>query len=411
MKIPSDCPDIRAKAVLAAVAMLALSLQAGAVSIDRYVWQFPLAANPSGADDLIQRLRDEVQSILNAGHLAPARNYYADIDEEYWLFTEPCRIITTLAWAYPYLTATQRDAVKAYVAAELSDVRWVPWNGNPWDNYYLPFNVGTLRERHPTDTSTRFDGPWGNARPTVQVIYGLWLYGCRTGDWTTIQSRWSNIKSFYSNHTWQADLYGTMCAHIAMARLAEKFSDTAMRTTALANLQTQLDGGVTFATVESNCWNKTPYWISPYRGMWDSRKDGLVYRGFMFLNLTPEMGRYLKENVSAATLQRHNQGKSEFPYWWMMETEHFCRHTGDEGVGFPSEMMGMIMPVERWVADAPASALRSYMKSWTNNIGDCYWLEALVTVIEAHGAVTWVDVRTQTPVTPLSAPKNLRITG
>jgi hypothetical protein len=400
----------RRRAALALAAALILATQTSAVTIDTYAWLFPRATAVSGADDLTTRLRDDVQTILNAGHLAPARNYYADIDEEYWLFNEPCRIVATLAWAYPHLTAAQRQAARSYVAAELNDLRYVPWNGNPWDNYYLPSNLGTPRERHPSDLAARYNGAWGSPRPTVHVVYGLWLYGYRTGDWATIQAKWSNIKSFYSNHTGQADLYGTMSAHVAMARMADKFGDTSMRTAALANLQTQLNNGTTFANIEANCWNKSPYWVSPYLYMWDSRKEGLLYRGFMFLNLTPEIARYLKENVGAATLQRHNQGKSDFPYWWMMETEHFGRHTGDEGVGFPSEMMGMIMPVERWVAEAPASTLRGYMRSWTNNIGDCYWLEALVSVIEAHGTTTWVDVRT-TPgdATPPVAPGNLRI--
>jgi hypothetical protein len=74
---------------------------------------------------------------------------------------------------------------------------------------------------------------------------------------------------------------------------------------------------------------------------------------------------------------------------WAGNIGHDC-----EGIGLPREIFGMIYPVERWVADAPADQLASYMISGPDGLGDSYWLEPLVWTIEAHGATQWVDVRT-----------------
>jgi hypothetical protein len=197
-----------------------------------------------------------------------------------------------------------------------------------------------------------------------------------------------------------------MGAHVAMARLADKFSDSATRTTALSNLQTQLNAGLTFSTIESRVSSK--YWPEMYAtGDTTGRRPGGVYEGWMFLNLSPEIGRYLYDNVRTDTLARNTSGKAKFPFWWLRIAPYATTWTGDEGVGIPTEMMGMVMPVERWVAQTSASTLVDYMRSGPTAIGDCYWLESLVLAIEATGTSTWTDVRTG--ATQPSAPTNLRI--
>jgi hypothetical protein len=384
-----------------------------AVVIDRYAWEFPETGAPVGADDLIQVLREEVRKVLAAGHLAPIYISYADqYSVGYRVYQEPGRIITTLAWAYPYLTGTQQTAVRAYVASELASAQFAPWAPYP-----LASGSGTPRELHPK-TQWWYDNGWFQYRPYVQTIYGLWLYGHRTGDWALVQGYWNNIKTFYGAASGQGNLYGTMGAHIAMARLAQQFNDTAMRTTALNALQTQLDAGLTFATIEGNA-NRAPTWSSPYASlpdMYDSRMDSSTYRGWIFLSLCPEIGRYLAgENaaLTAAVLARHNTGLATFPYWWVNKADYFCRSwTGDEGTGLVPDVFGMIAPVERWVAGAGAARLRAQIRSAPTGIGDCYWLEALVQAIEAtSGTLAWTDVRVATPtpsVTPVVSPTPTR---
>jgi hypothetical protein len=385
------------------VAALALFLSgrvsAQTVDITPYAWQFPVVTG-ANASDMVGRLQEEIQKVLNAGRLTPQRAYYADVGtgEEYWQYMQPGRIITTLAWAYPYLTPAQQTSVKSYVAGELADATHAPWAASP-----MPVTSGTTRrELSPLNRVTFFTPGFATNQPSVHTIYGLWLYGWRTGDWALIQGYWSTIKSMYSARSAQGDIYGTMGAHVAMARLADKFGDSATRTTALSNLQTQLISGLTLSNIESRVSSK--YWPE----MYTSRRAPGVYQGWMFLNLSPEVGRYLHDNVSAATLARNTSGKSQYPLWWLRIPSYFTRWTGDEGIGIPTEMMGMVMPVERWVAQTGASALADYMRSGPTAIGDCYWLESLVLAIEATGSTAWTDVRTG--ATPPSTPTNLRIT-
>src|SRR5262249_52501641 len=149
---------------------------------------------------------------------------------------------------------------------------------------------------------------------------------------------------------------------------------------------------------------------APYADMYDSRMVGSTYRGWIFLNLTPELGRYLHDNVQSATLTRHNSGKATFPFWWVLQANYFNRSwTGDEGTGLVPDVIGMLAPVERWVVQASSSTLRSQVKSSPTGLGDCYWLEALVQAIEAHGTYTWTDVRSAPPpgdTTPPAAVTN-----
>jgi hypothetical protein len=119
----------------------------------------------------------------------------------------------------------------------------------------------------------------------------------------------------------------------------------------------------------------------------------------MFLSVSPEIGRFLAENVREETLRRHNYGKSRFPLWWMIDAPYFQRdYTGDEGVGLVQpEAMGMLFPIEKWVCEASASMLDSYMASSPSCRGDCVWIESLVQTMESHASVQWVDVRQNRP--------------
>ena len=402
----------------------AVGTRAQTVDAAPYVWEFPAVRNISGADALVADLRAEVQRVLDAGRLAPL--YISHADQEsvgYTVYQEPCRIITTLAWAYPHLAPDQQDAVKAYVNAEFNNPTNAPWgvtsygkNGN--SNYPLPRHDGTPREEHPKERWWFERSDFGNNRPFLHTLYGVWLYGHRTGDWTTISNHWSAIKQIYGNYgTGDAcRLYGTMGVHVAMARLAAKFGDAAQLSAATNNLQSRLNAGLDFAAIESLArgvpgeeW-KSPY--GSYPNMYDSRMNSSTYRGWVFLNLTPELGRYLhdaSDTLRATVLERHSAGKRTFPLWWMPKASYFNRSwTGDEGSGLVPEVVGMIAPVERWVAQADAATLRAQMRGAPNGVGDCYWIEALVQAIEAHGSLQWLDVRVVTRPPPvLSRPQSL----
>ena len=398
------------KAVATAVGIaVGIACQGQNLNLARYAWGFPRTTNIIGADRLIEELRAEVQRVLDAGRLAPLYISYSDQESVgYTVYQEPGRIVTTLAWAYPHLTSVEQTGVRAYIRDEFNNPTNAPWgvtaygkNGNC--NYPLPHNAGVPREDHPRDQWWFERRRFGASRPFLHTLYGVWLSGFRTGEWTTISNHWPEIKMLYAYYGKEDAyrLYGTMGTHVAMARLAHKFGDADIMAAALTNLQERLEAGLDFSALETCCRgapgdeSRSPYGSFP--NMYDSRMDHSTYRGWMFLNLTPEVGRYLNEAslvLRSNVLARHTAGKAAFPLWWIPKASYFNRSwTGDEGSGLVPEVFGMIAPVERWVVQADAASLANEMRSAPNGRGDCYWLEALVQAIEAHGALQWIDVR------------------
>lgn len=386
-----------------------VTLSAQPVDETRYAWEFPVVRHAPGTEALVDILREEVDRILDAGPLAPLYVSFADQESfGYQIYQEPGRIITTLAWAYPWLDEPRQIAVRAHVNTLFNDPVHSPWgitaagkNGN--SNYPVPMDAGTPREEHLKEQWWYANPDFGRNRPFLHTLYGVWLYGFRTGDWTAIDANWPAILSRYNAYadTTETSLYGGMGVHVAMARLAERQNDAITRDAALVRLRNALTEGLDFDAIETHA-RGTPglEWNSLYGShpnMYDEVMGNTTHRGWVFLNLTPEIGRYLREESSSlrnTVLTRNEAGKAVFPLWWMPKMNYFIRSwTGDEGTGVLAEVPGMIAPIERWVAQTPAADLARWTRGSPHGIGDAYWLEALVQAIEAHGTKIWRDVR------------------
>jgi hypothetical protein len=354
---------------------------------ENYLWQTSRTTEiPVSTSNLVTELRAEAQKILQAGLLAPVRTVYADLEQDpYFMYWQGGRILTTLAMAWPHLTVAQQDAVKKYVTAELQDERRAPWSPKG----FIPPDSGARRELHSFHEPRgweRYWGMWGSKKPTMGSFYGLWLYADRSGDWDTIKTHYPQITELYSRKAGQCDLYGTMGAHVAMARIARHFKDVPIMDLAASNAAVAFQTGTNFSSIETATQK---YWKERY----EPRQRGRVHQGWMFLDLCPEVGRYISDHVKAAVLERHLEGLKKYPLFWLREAPYASRWTGDEGLGIPTELMGMIVPMERWVAGAPPETLARYTRSAPICLGDCYWLEALIHAIESTGKTEWVDVR------------------
>jgi len=354
---------------------------------DNYLWMTYRSAHLAPASsNLVTELRLEVDQVLAAGPLAPMRTVYADLEQDpYFMYWQGGRIITTLGMAWPHLTTAQQAKAENYVRAELQDDQRAPWTAKG----FIPPDRGARRELHPFHEARGWDrywAMWGNRKPTLGGFYGLWLYADRSGDWATLQTYYPKMTEFYCRKAAQGDLYGTMGAHIAMARIARHFGDQPMMMLAVSNAANAFTTGTNFAAVETAT---RKYWKERY----EPRQKNLVYQGWMFLDLCPEVGRYLADRVKTETLERHAQGLKQYPLFWLREVPYWSRWTGDEGLGIPTELMGMIVPVARWVADAPPATLAGYTRSAPICRGDCYWLETLVLALESTGQIQWEDVR------------------
>jgi len=359
--------------------------------VERYLWETPRIGRiePAAVSAHRAELRREVQRVLDAGLLGPLRLSYADLPvDAYYVYAEPGRIITTLAWAYPHVASDQQTEIRTYVSKVLADARHAPWSGR-----VLSVDDGAVRSLHGERVREgRFLGVDGQQRnaPSLHVLYGLWLYGDRSGDWQAIQAYWPQVKAWYAG---EADrmppLYGQMGAHIAVARLARQFGDDPTVLRAADSLREDLRIGTDIRQVEQRI-EKTRF------AVFSASRNRNSFPGncWMLLDLAPEIGRFLRDHPALAreVLRRTDSLIDRYPWWWLHQAPYFTRWTGDEGVGTTPELMGMIYPVERWVRQTPVEQLDLYLRSVPTGIGDCYWMESLVQTIEAHGPMTWTPV-------------------
>jgi hypothetical protein len=369
---------------LSLIAFHVTSVLAG--QYDKYVWETPRVRNIDRARTAIMtaELSREVQRVIEAGPMAPLRCSYADIPgEAYWLYYERGRIVTTLAYAYPHVSPQQQRAILAYVRQSLAGNADAPWE----------IGLKGKAEGSPRALSgaTRNEGNYVDDKntSTLHVLYGLWLYGDRTGEMRTVQQYWPKIRRYYLDQGGkQTMLYGQMSAHIAIARLSRAFVDRHTAEIAEKALERDFTEARDTTKIEAR-QRKTRF------GKFSEKRNARSFDGqpFMFLDASPEVMRFIKENVKDQAIARVRRIEAVYPLWWLAQSPYFTRWTGDEGVGTPPELFGICYPVERWVVETPPDKLATYMRSIPTGIGDCYWLEGLVQTIESFGVLAWEKVQ------------------
>jgi hypothetical protein len=384
---------MRTKVIMAMlIALVAVQVRAADIpDFSKYIWEYPVVSKielPSDKQWLVDDLRTESDKILAAGHLAPYYFNAGDLHHEgYFLYVAPGRIITTLAWAYPHLTPEQQAKVKQYVAKELANPKYAPWAGAK-----LPWDEGAGREGLGKPAGFNFDRWWGmegQRRPYLHTLYGLWLYGQRSGDWGIIQQHWAEIKKFYSANSAKAEIYGEFGAHIAIARLARQFGDAAMAKEAVGNASKCFAHGLDYAATEKTS-------LKYFNRLKEQHHNVIGSTNFMLMNLTPEVGRYLRENLKEVVIAKNEAIKKSFPHWWFIAPPYasWAGNIGPdcEANGLPREIFGMIYPAERWVNESAAQTLAGYMTSGADGIGDCFWLEGLAQTIDVYGQTRWEKI-------------------
>jgi hypothetical protein len=366
------------------------SIQGFAQDTDVYLWEKPVVTDIDWALVIteIQILQQEIEQILTRPALAPLRMNYADLpDDGYWIYRERGRVITTLAGAYPYLTESQQQQVQQYVQTMLQAGDEAPWQSPTKDN-----GEGEERRLHGyAITEGRYPHfPDPGPTPTLHVLYGLWLYGDRTGDWETLRAYWDEIKQSYGDQKDVAILYGQLSGFVGMIRLAHQFGDTAMVATVEADAHAQ------FAAARNPETMALRQQTTTFGYFLDERKvDFFPGQPWMFLDSAPEVIRFMlaHEAIRRDAVERMTQFERAYPLWWLHQAPYFTRWTGDEGIGLSPEVFGILMPFERWMKATDPQQLQDYMRSAPVGIGDLYWIEALMTVIESVGQPCWQDVR------------------
>lgn len=374
--------------------------QIQAQSYDSYIWEFNVPQTPTNADDLIALLKSHVQKIMTSGHLLPYRTIYGEV-VAHFSYYNPHDIIYTLSLAYPYMDIATQTNLRSYLKTELTTYPI-------WSSSFLNGTNGTSRQyddlpagQYQTDLQNALSQY--NNRPRLFALYALWLYAHNTGDWAYIESNWSAIKSFYNAHPAEINRYYTsMAGAIGAARMAAQkpTPDTAFLNTVLSQLNTGFTTGKNYIDIAQ--YTENAYiWLTDYT--YPNSNTVAVTRntiplGFHLIDITPEIGRYLNADTGIRT---QILGTSEFglpmlikksPMWYMAQAPQWNKFSG-EGSGSVPFDRAMIFPIKNWIQNETAAQLRRYIDVPDAAVGDCYYLQNLVRVIEASGPDCWKDVR------------------
>lgn len=325
-----------------------------------------------GADPLVSRLELEIAKIIQAGPLMPFRVQYGE-GRPRNLYAEPWMMRLTLARAYPYVKKETQSAITHYFRQE---TQLHP----PWAKAALG-PTGTYRQGDPKGVPELGLPP--AYKPTGTMLYSLWLHGHHSGDWSDIRSQWQNLQSIYAELASNPPTYELISGAIAMSRMARALEEDAMRQQFTQKAVALMQAGTNFESFRRNAhlaYSGKPDW---YRG-----SDGIA---FALFHLTPEVARYLTDQpgLKRAVEAYADLSKAVWPLWWMAQAPVGDWGYFDEGSCAGPETRMMLFNFFAWVRNTPARELSLMVDVPDALMGDCYYLQNLVTAIEAWGRVEW----------------------
>lgn len=313
-------------------AVIAFSATGGARALPRAtVVQVNEDPEPVDVNMLKQRLADEIQKIISAGHLRPgfglggafsnlARSQVGDNLTDYW--HNPLDTILVLTWAYPHLSPTLQQQVAAYLQNEFNhyhpcDYTHVGWStGVGREGYDLPPEVvAGMPSRPPTEWSTYDFAGWTGPdwKWTPHTFYALWKYAqtfggarqlfdyCQYRMWTPPDD--AVLAEYpFAHNAWIAGLMG----YLELQKLAGYPPDTARQATLNRLLALRVS-----AFAKDNPWGPD----LPASG----RQTIAVARNFIFL--TPELGQYLRDNALSQMQEAYQEYTHDAPYWFVTNYE------------------------------------------------------------------------------------------
>lgn len=329
--------------------------------------------NPSPqAHRLMARLETEVAKIIKAGHLMPFRVQYGE-GKPRNLYAEPWMMMFTLARAYPYVSKETQSAICGYLRRETE-------LHPPWSKTALGPS-GAYRQGDPEGVPELGLPP--KYKATGTMLYALWLWGHHTGDWSLIKTQWTNLQAVFDELAASPPTYELISGAIAMSRMAGVLEDAPAQRRFAAEAVKLMQAGTNFASFRRNAhvaYSGKPDW---YRG-----SDGVVFALFY---LTPEVARYIDGQPALKRALESYAARAEavWPLWWMAQAPVGDGGYFDEGACAGPEMRMMLFNYVAWVRHEPATQLSRWVGVPDALIGDCYYLQNLVTAIESWGQTNW----------------------
>lgn len=361
----------------------------GAQALADYVWNMPLRPVLYPDKELTARLEKEVQAMVNAGHLAPlyiergfttGQGIPGDSAHPedgltrfrpgnvYWF--DPGELIYTLSMAYPYLSSGLKSQVRAYLQNEMAT--YSPLQPLPWEPTWL--TNGARRETYPVTIGASV---WPPPAPPLSTLYALWTYADVIGDWTYLQSHWSEIDALFDSKKGAVDSYAAISGAIGYARIADHLGRTADAQEGENVAVAAMTAGQNFSAFLETANARYP----------DPRaSNGTVgLRVPVFFGLVPEVGRYLRD-TNRTTVTAYLNNMTDYysgMYLWYLTRLGLQKEQGESSFHTPEAAWSVFL-AQAYVLGTERQELRRYLdRPW--GLGDIYLLQKLVAAIEAGG--------------------------
>ena len=347
----------------------------------------PVVAPPPArpVEYLKQRLAEEVQKILDAGHLQPgyfcAGQFIARFDHMSPYFQVPAETFYVLARALPHLPANQQQALREYLKKEFAErspleVALYGWDGVPrtWAEY-PPEAVATMQR---VKDSPMAGGRWMWPFPPHNV-YGAYKYAqaglCDAKELLRTARAKLEVpprmpEPMLLEHVWQLNMYiAGYEGFLGLQRLAGQKEDPEILKS-LEYLRRLWVEKVDF---------RSPWCDASGKRMREFHKHRMnIARCFIWM--TPELGQYLRQHARDKVERGLKVLNDAAPYWFNAAFE------GTMGEGNLQPLYDLwLLQGKALVLGEGRAELDKYLDVPVFARGDLYYLLNLITTIEGDG--------------------------
>ena len=377
----------------------------------------PDTLNPAA---LTASLEEEVDQIISAGHLKPVYVHSGlltsktdagldDFTTQFW--HNPADLHLTLIRALPYLTNTSqnqnlKDRVKTYLQSEFAafppyQYAHIGWtSGAQRDQYlYPPIDPNPPGGKQSTNI---YFGPQNNAGFAgwgwpPHNAYAVWKYAAEgLGNPATLFSQIQNKLNvpITANKSILTDVYLSENPHVhnayiagykgyvELAKLAQQpqsvYQAHEAELVRLMNLRVQ--NFTTFPPHTSGTSQDINYFYT-------------MVTAWNFMYLTPELADDLQTRATAKVQSAISTYQTIAPYWMFA----LNGETQGENAIMPYQQTHAIFQAKAMVANASRDELAKYLDSPITPVGDLYYIDNLVAVLEASGGSTLTPTPTAVP--------------
>lgn len=337
-----------------------------------------------GTQELRNRLTEEVQKILDAGHLRPGyrsvglfdhrtKDQNGDYLIDYW--HNPTNILYALSIALPHLPASQQQAVISYMEDEYQSYPPDQYTHLGWadgarrEAFALPDEVQDKASSHLSGvTGYDFEGwSW-----PPHMFYELWKYAQVAGDaadiFARVQDKLENLEQDMPSDAYLIEYPYVHNAYIAgyIGYLElEALAGHSESSTVKAELNRLLE-------LRASTFDKD----TSYTDGTASRALS-VARNFMYL--TPELASYLHDHALAEVQTALEEYNTVAPYWFVSKFEA----THGEGAVQHFYDYHALFQAHALILQKNRADLIKYLDVPATEVGDLFYIHNLVSVLNA----------------------------